>query len=224
MHDTLGSQLSGIALYADGNARLHTPAALRQRGARRTRLRHGGVALLGATAVTAAAVTLGLAQTRASAPGGHPAMTALPASAQLTAYQSALLSKADVSQATVAALASSGLTPVQIQILGQQTTALLAKSGLTPVQIRALELQKLALLAKSGLPQAQARALEQQEAAVLRAARLTPAEQAALGKQQLTVAQLAAIQQAHLSAAQMAAIALQRQQQALAASAAARQG
>jgi hypothetical protein len=220
MHDTLGGGLSGIARYAGGTARLDPPAALRERATRRTRLRHGGAALLGVTAVTAAAVTFGLAQTSASTPGRAPATTALPASAQLTAYQSALLSKASVSQATVAALAGSGLTPAQIQILAQQILAVLSESGLTPAQSRALEAQKLALLSKAGLTPAQALVLAHKEAALVRAARLTAAEQKALARQHLTAAQLAALQKAHLSAAQMRA--MQRRQQALAAGA--RQG
>lgn len=222
MHDTLGSGLSEIARYAGGNARLDPPAALRDRATRRARLRHGGAALLGVTAVAAAAVTFGLAQTSPGTPGRAPATTALPASAQLTAYQTALLSKASVSQSTVAALAGSGLTPAQIQILAQRVSAVLAESGLTPAQSRALEEQKLALFSKAGLTPAQALALAHQEAAVLRAARLTAAEKAALIKQQLTAAQLGALQEAHLSAAQMTA--MQRRQQAMAAAAAARQG
>ena len=221
MHDTLGSRFSGIAQYADGNAYLDTPAALRRRGARRTWMRRGVGSLLTVTAVTAAVVTFGLGQTGAGTPGTHPAVTALPASAQLTAYQSAVLSKAGVSQATVAALAGSGLTPAQIQILAQKITADMHKPGLTPAQIRALEEQKLALLSESGLNSAQTRALEEQQAA-LQAAGLTTAQQVALARQRLTAGQLVALQQAHLSAAQMAAI--QRQQQALAASAATRQG
>ena len=192
MHDTLGSQLSGIALYADDNARLDSPAALRQRGTRRTRLRRGGAALLGVTAVTAAAVTFGLAQTSAGTPGSHPAVAVVPASAQLTAYQSAVLSDAGVSQATVAALAGSGLTPAQIAVLAQKITADMHKPGLTPAQIQALEHQKLAVLSES--------------------AGLTTAQQTALVRQRVTVAQLAAIGKAHLSAAQLAA--LQRQQHA----------
>jgi hypothetical protein len=194
MHDTLGSRLSGIASYADGNARLDTPAALRRRSARRTRLRNRGAALLGVTAVTAAAATFGLAQAGGTA-GPRPAASALPASARLTSYQSAVLSRAGMSQATVAALADSGLTPAQIQALAQKITADLHKPGLTPAQVKALELQKSSL----------------------QAAGLTAAEQTALARQRVTAAQIAALQQAHLSAAQLEALKRQRQAQAAAA-------
>src|SRR5215472_11271838 len=77
MHETLDTQLSEIGRYAGDHSRIEPPAALRARGARRARRRRGGAALLGATAVAAVAVTIGVTHTGATT-GGTPAAIATP--------------------------------------------------------------------------------------------------------------------------------------------------
>lgn len=181
MHDSLRTQLSELAGYASGNARLDTPAALRQRGTRRGRRRRGGAALLGVGVVAAVGAIVGIAHPGATGPdtAGAPASSA--SSAQLTAYQTTVLAKAHVTKAQVAALAKSGFTTAQISALAAATAQLTQqdKNAITIARTAAGYLARYC----------------------------TPAEQAALLSEGLKSTQIAALAKAHLSAAQLAALA-----------------
>jgi hypothetical protein len=188
MHDSLSSQLSELAGYASGNARLDPPAALRQQGTRRGWRRRGGAALLGVGAVAAAGAIVGVAHPGVTGPGaaGAPA-TRPPASsaspAQLTSYQTAVLAKAHVTKAEVTALAKSGFTTAQISALA------VATGRLTPQEKNALTIARIA-------------------SAYL--ARMSPAERLALSREfhkGLLAQQIAALAKARLTAAQLAALA-----------------
>lgn len=187
MHDSFSTQLSELAGYASGNARLDTPAAVRQQGTRRGRRRRGGAALLGVGVVAVGGAIVGVAHPGVAHPGGaSPQTTRTSASsAQLTSYQTTVLAKAHVTKAQVAVLARSGLTADQISALAAAT------AQLTPQQ------QKSALLTA-------------RIAAGYLAHYVTPAERAALFaalRPGDMAVQIVALAKAHLTAAQLAALA-----------------
>jgi hypothetical protein len=184
MHDSLRTQLSELADYASGSARLDPPAALRQHGTRRGRRRRGGAALLGVGVVAAVCAVAGIAHPGVTGPDAARAPASSASSAQLTAHQTTVLAKAHVTKAQVAALARSGFTTAQISRLAAATAR---------------------------LPQQDRNALMTARIAAGYLARyLTPAERAALPAALHPgdmAQQIAALAKAHLSAAQLAALA-----------------
>jgi hypothetical protein len=178
MPDSLRTQLSELAGYASVNAHLDTPAALRQHGTRRGWRRRGGAALLGVGIVAAAVV--GIAHPGATGQDVVRAHAASVPSAQLTAYQTAVLAKAHVTKAEVAALAKSGLTTAQINAVAAATARLSPQQQSTLTNLRIA----VGYLARY----------------------ITPAERAALNPDVPMVPQLLALAHAHLSAAQLAAL------------------
>ena len=124
MHDSLRTQLSELADYASGSARLDTPAAVRQHGTRRGRRRRSGAALLGVGVVAAVGAVVGIAHPGVTGPDTARAPASSASSAQLTAYQTTVLAKAHLTKAQVAALARSGFTTAQISALAAATAQL----------------------------------------------------------------------------------------------------
>ena len=123
MPETFSAQLAGLAGYVDRNASLAPAAALRGRAARRTlRQRGGAAALLGGGAL-AIAISLGAASTGVVMPAhstasSSPKIVQSPGSARLTADQTTVLAKANVTTANLAVLMKMHLTPLQIKALG----------------------------------------------------------------------------------------------------------
>jgi hypothetical protein len=183
MHDSLHTQLSALAGYASGSARLDPPAALRQQGTRRGRRHRAGAAVLGVGIVAAAGAGVGIAHPGVTGPEAARAPASSASPAQLTAYQTTVLAKAGLTKAKVAALAKSGFTTAQISALAAAT------AQLTPWQQKALTTARIA--------------------AGYLARYLTPAERAAVFaelKPGDVAQQIAALAKAHLSAAQLAAL------------------
>jgi len=184
VHDSLRTQLSELADYASGSARLDVPAALRQQGTRRARRQRGGLALLSVGVAAAVGVTVTSTHPGAARPAASRAPASSAASVQLTAYQTTVLAKADLTKAKVAALAKAGFTAAQISALAAATARLpqQEQDALTTARIAAGYLAHY----------------------------LTPAERIALSHelhQGNMAQQIAALAKAHLSAAQLAALA-----------------
>jgi len=183
MHDSLRTQLSELAGYANDNARLDTPAAVRRHGSRRGWRRRGGAALLGVGILAAGAAVVGTTHPDVTGPDAARAPASSALSVQLTDYQTTVLANAHVTKAQVATLARSGFTAAQISALADAT------AHLTPQQKKALTTARIAAGYLAHLTQAERTALF---------AALDPDNMAQ---------QIAAIAKAHLSAAQLAALA-----------------
>jgi hypothetical protein len=188
MPETFSTQLAGLAGYADHHASLGPAATLRGRATRRTRRRRGGAAaLLGS--VLAVAISLGAANTGVVVPAHSTASSApssvqSPGSVQLTADQTTVLAKANVTKANFAVLKKMHLTPVQIKALSvaYRTAQQIAGPGGSDKQLTVAQIASVVKV------------------------KLTVAQLAALGYAIMTVAQIEAIAKADLTAAQLAAL------------------
>jgi hypothetical protein len=176
-------------------------AARARAGGRRRRAVRGVLAGVPAVALVAGAVFAvhggAPAATSASAGGGvsvvvpadpaassSPGSVRSPGSVQLTSYQTAVLAKAHVTQASVAVLKKMHLSPLQIKVLGEayRTAQQIAGPGGSGKQLTVAQI-----------------------AAVVKV-KLTVAMLAAGGYANLTVNQIEAIAKADLTAAQLAAL------------------
>ena len=187
MPETFSTKLAGLAEYADRNARLAPPAALRGRAARRTLQRRGGAAALLGGGALAIAISLGVTSTGVVLPA-HSTASSSPGSAQppgsvrLTADQTTVLAKAHVTKANLAVLKKMHLNPVQIKALAAAYRAALAAAGGSDRQLTVAEIASVVKV------------------------KLTVALIAASGYANLTVGQIEAIAKADLTAAQLAAL------------------
>jgi hypothetical protein len=188
MHETLSTQLAGLAGYADRNASLTPAAALRGRAARRTLRRRGGAAALLSGGALAIAISLGVTNPGVvtparSAASSAPGSAQPPGSVRLTAYQTTVLAEAHVTRANLAVLKKMHLNPLQIQILGEayRTAHQIAGAGGSD---KVLTVAEIASVVK---------------------VKLTIAELAA-SYSNMTVGQIEAVAKADLTAAQLAAL------------------
>ena len=122
MPETFTTQLAGLAGYADRNASLAPAAALRGRAARRTLRRRGSAAALLGGGALAIAISLGVTNTGVVMPARStaspsPEAVQSPGSIRLTADQTTVLAKADVTKANLAVLTKMHLTPLQIETM-----------------------------------------------------------------------------------------------------------
>jgi hypothetical protein len=180
MHESFGTQLSELAGYADRNASLAPAAALRSRSTRRTTLHGSAVALLGGGAV-AVAVSLGVTHAGAGTPP-HSTTASSPGSVQLTADQTAVLTKAHVTTSEVTALAKAHLTPAQIEALAKVYRSVEQITGAGNLS-KPLTAAQAAAIGKVNLTLDQILALDKEN--------LTPAQIEAIANANLTAAQLA---------------------------------
>ena len=187
MHETLSTQLAGLAGYADRNASLAPAAALRRRAARRTLRRRGGAAALLGGGALAIAISLGVTNTGVvmpahSAASSPPESVQSPGSVRLTSYQTTVLAEAHVTRANLAVLKKMHLNPLQIKALAAAYWSAQHIGGGSDKQLTVAEIASVVKV------------------------KLTVALIAASGYANLTVAQVEAIAKADLTAAQLAAL------------------